>query len=674
MSFLSPAAIVIAAALTIPPLIALYFLKLKRTVRLVPSTLLWKRSVEDLQVNAPFQRLRSSLLLILQLLVLIAAAIALGKPMFQAVETYDGTIIFLIDQSASMNVVEPDGVSRLQRAKEQAKLHVDNMSDDARAMVIAFCDRATVVSSFDTDKRALKRKIDSIEPTQSRSTLGEAVSLAEAYTQNIMIATEEAGSDIAPESAAPPATVFIFSDGRIADADRVVLQRFDVEKIRMTPIGTRGDNVGIIAMDARRNYEHPEVLEVAATVRNFSVEPVALDAVLYVGGSSVGIQAVQLEAARTPGSEGETDTTQPATGSVRVIAFDEIEFEGGGIVEVVLRVDDALSADDHAWTIIEPPRHMRVLLVTEGNFFLENVLTTLPLELVRMTGSEYEKADDSVISDGERSAFDVVIMDRHSTARLPQGNYFFWASVPQVDGVAAGALIDDQVIFNWDDTHPILRHVAVDTLYVYEWLKLDLPPEAVSLVDGETTPVIAYLTRDASQFLISAFSLITEDESGNMLMNTHWVTSVDFVVFVQNALYYLAANLTTAGRKSVSPGEPVTLPLPRWQESARIHRPDGAVDPVSSAGYQTVHYARTRQVGTFRIEPGVPGHDLFAVNLFDTVESSVEPTGQLTIGADSIKAQAGRVEVNKPAWPYVLLAMLALLLLEWIVYNQRVFV
>lgn len=673
MSFLSPGAIFLAGLLTIPPLVALYLLKLKRTVRRVPSTLLWRRAVEDLQVNSPFQVLRSNLLFFLQLLVLIAAAIALGQPMFQAVEAYEGTLVFLIDQSASMAIVEEDGFSRLETAKEQAKLHVDKMDDDARAMIIAFSDQATVISSFDTNGAALKRKIDSIEQTQSGSTLGEAMGLAEAYTQNIIIGTEEAGSEIAPESPAPGASVFIFTDGRIEDADDVALQRFDIEKIRMIPIGVRSDNAGIIAMDARRNYEHPEVLEVAATVRNCASERVRCDVVLYVDGENVDIKTVELEAAAEVDGEKRRRRGRPGTGSTRVIAFDEIEFGGGGIVEVVLRVDDALSADNRAWTVVQPPRHMRVLLVSEWNPFLKNVLSTLPLDFVEMTAEEYETADDAEISDGKRSLFDVVILDGHSTERLPQGNYLFWGSVPQIEGVSLGDTIDDQVIFNWDETHPILRHVAVDTLYVYEWAELKLPPEAISLMDGETSPVMAYLTRDASQFLISAFNLIVEDGQDKR-MNTHWVTSVDFVIFMQNSLQYLAASLTTTGKKSISPGEPVMLPLPERAQNVTVHRPDGTTETVPSAGYQAVHYARTRQVGTYRIDPGVEGQDIFAVNLFDAVESCVEPTQGLVLGAESVGAQAERVEVNKPAWPYVLMALLGVLLVEWIVYNQRVFV
>lgn len=677
MSFLNPAAMAVAAALTIPALLALYFLKLKRTVYRVPSTLLWKRSIEDLRVNAPFQRLRGSLLLFLQLLALLLGAIALGKPMFETAETYERTVMILIDRSASMNVIEDNGQSRLEQAKEQAKRCVRNMDDEARAMVIAFCDRPTVISSFDTDKSALARKIDSITASESTSNLAEAVSLAEAYTQNVVIAGEEAGGEAAPVSAAAPATVFVFTDGRIEDADRVALHWFDVDKMTVTTIGDRADNVGIIAMDARRNYERPEVLQVAATVVNFGAEPMTIDAALYVDGEHVDVQTIRLagsDRATAPLGEGGQGGGESGGAHTNVVAFDEIVFEQSGVVEVVLRVDDALHSDNRAWTIIEEPRHVRVLLVTDGNLFLSNVLPTLPIELVTMTPADYEQAAESVIQDGNRSAFDLVMLDRHSSGRLPRGNYFFWGGVPLIEGVTAGETIENEIIVNWDETHPLLRHTAPETLFVYEWLKLTLPPEAVDIIEGETSPVLSYFTRGANRYLISAFSLTVEDDEGMTLLNTYWVTTVDFVVFVQNAVQFLSSNVALRGTKSMAPGDSVTLPIPRRAKRVKVVRPNGTEDLVSVASSGILHYARTRAVGPYRVVPGVPGQDQFAVNLFNTVESRVEPSSTLTLGAEVVAAQAGAVKRNRPTWRYFALAMLALLLFEWIVYNRRVVV
>ncbi|MCH8252449.1 MAG: BatA and WFA domain-containing protein [Planctomycetes bacterium] len=684
MNFLSPGTIAIAAALTVPPLVALYFLKLKREVHAVSSTMLWKRAVQDLHVNSPFQRLRSNLLLFLQLLLLCIAVVALGQPMCKTVETNESTYIIMIDQSASMNVLEADGKTRLERAKEQAKRTIEGMPDDGRAMVIAFCDRATVVSSFDTDKTALARKIDSIEPTQSSTALGEAMSLAEAYTQNIIIGTEETGGDIAPETTAPPASVFLFTDGRVADAELVSLQSFDVAKMTVQSVGTRADNVGIIAMDARRSYERPEILEVAATVQNFGPDPITFDAVLYVDGDNLDVQTVELpgapriddETAGSPAPEvgGASDDASDAADTIQVIAFDPVEFSGGGVVEVALRTQDALDADNRAWTVVPSPRHVRVLLVTPGNLFLEKVLGTLPLDFETMTAAEYEAAPDEKLLDGQRSTFDVVIMDTHSTDRLPHGNYLFWGSVPLIDGVALGEEIKDEVIFNWDETHPVLRYVAAETISVNVWRRLIVPTETVSIIDGQTSPVLCYLARDASQFLISAFPLIAETDLGEPYMNTTWVTQVDFVVFMQNAIQFLSSNVATRGRKGVSPGDPITLPVPEGTKWINIRRPDNSVDRVPTAGYQTAHYARTRQVGVYRAEPGVAGDDVFTVNLFDPVESRVEPAKTLTIGSASVEAKSGTIEVNQPMWSYFLIAFLVVLMFEWVVYNKRVFV
>jgi hypothetical protein len=291
-----------------------------------------------------------------------------------------------------------------------------------------------------------------------------------------------------------------------------------------------------------------------------------------------------------------------------------------------------------------------------------------------MTADQYERAADEAIRDGDRSLFDVVIFDRHSTARLPQGNYLFWGAIPQINGVTTGPIIADQVIFNWDETHPVLRYVAVEAMEVTQWLHLTLPREAVSIIDGQTSPVLAYLTRDASQYLISAFSLLVRDDRGNEMMNTDWVVSADFVVFMQNAISFLSANLAATGKRSVSPGEPVTLPIPPRVAEVKIIRPDGVEVATPTGQSQTIPYASTRNVGVYRVEPGVPGDNVFAVNLFNPTESNVAPVETVTIGADGGKPQMAGVQVSKPAWPYLLLTLLALLILEWIIYNQRVFV
>src|SRR6185312_11196725 len=140
-TFLNPISAAIAGAIVIPSLLILYFLKLRRREFSVPSTLLWKKAIQDLQVNAPFQKLRRNLLLILQMILLCLLLLALSRPVTFYQPGAGKNTVILIDRSASMSATDVNGKSRLDEAKKRAKELVNTIERGGTAMVIAFDDK-----------------------------------------------------------------------------------------------------------------------------------------------------------------------------------------------------------------------------------------------------------------------------------------------------------------------------------------------------------------------------------------------------------------------------------------------------------------------------------------------------------------------------------------------------
>jgi len=117
MPFTTPLALL--GLLFVPAVVAMYLLKLRREERPVPSTLLWHRLVADVEANAPWQRLRRSLLFLLQLLLVIVLVLLAARPFLERPAGLARDIVLVVDTSASMGAtdLQPD---RLAAAKAAA--------------------------------------------------------------------------------------------------------------------------------------------------------------------------------------------------------------------------------------------------------------------------------------------------------------------------------------------------------------------------------------------------------------------------------------------------------------------------------------------------------------------------------------------------------------------------
>lgn len=693
-TFLSPWLPLAAGAIALPPLILLYFLKLKRRRMSVSSTFLWKKAIQDLQVNSPFQRLRNNLLLILQLLVLLLALAAMSRPLIEVRKPLEDRVAILIDHSASMATVEADGKTRLEIAKEHAKRLVDDMPEGHRAMVIPFASVARTLGPLTDDKSALKRQIDSIQQTAEASYMREAIALANASATPI---GEGIGT---PDNPVAPMQVHLLSDGRILD----LLELPPAEAaITMTRVGDATNNVGIVGLDVRREYERPEVAAVLVRVRNYGPDAVDTDLSVYVDGRLDTASPVHLEAGYEPADEpadepaptgadadaAETITIAqseppPPEGSVQVLAF-RLTHEAAATLEVRLGTDDAFPSDDRAWAVLLPARRVSALFVSDQNSFrsfIDRVIPGLPLAEHRwMTANEYESAPDDEIVEGGRSRFDVVVIDQHDTERLPPGNYLLFGSKPilpaaggatEAAPIGGGAVGRDVLMVDWKDTHPVLRHVSVERISpIFEARRFEMPDDAVTLIEGESSPLMSLLARDGRQYLIVAFDLVRDEAGGAYSLNTPWLHRVSFPIFLYNAMRYLSATSTVGARASVEPGDAISLPAVDRNRNVEITTPDKQTVRLDPQGRFDVRFGETYRTGIYNVEGAAPGNERFAVNLLNEKESNIRPVDRLIVGGETAVVSQATQMSNQPLWPIILCVAFGLLLLEWYVYNRR---
>ena len=675
MPFATPLALL--GLLLVPLVVAMYMLKLRRDETIVPSTLLWSRLVADVEANAPWQRLRRSLLLLLQLLLVLALALLAARPFLERPARLAGDLVVVVDASASMGAtdIEPN---RLEAAKAAVVDALRDLPNGGSVSVIAAGHSARIVANETSDLGRIRQAIASIELTASTGDLGDALRLAAALAARsgdaeILVATDAA-------LASPPTTE--------VDAP-----------IRVLQVGRDRKNQAIAALSIR-TAPSAVTRSVFVSVANLDLEEATRRLELYGDGRPLESRDIFLD------PQARSDVLiDDIPRDVSVIEVRLAPPEGG--------TADRLAMDDRAWAVVPPDRLRRILLVGEGDPYLETVLSYLPnTRLFGLTPDEYPAG--AVRTDGR--LWDLIIFEGFIPDDLPPTAILAIAPprtspLGEVTGTlrnpGIGALSTDE---------PVLRYVDLSTTHIAEAKRLVLPDWARSVVPGPRGAPLLYVGERAG---LATAVLAFEPRRSDLPLQ------VAFPILLANLAGELLGG-SAGPAEAVAPGSPVSLPIPAGATGLVVTRPDGTTVELApgTAGGASVTFSQTDLPGVYTAVPvrpsatpgpsgagapsasaaasaspsasgapsasGVPSATpvdpdapiRFAVDLFDVDESTIAPGSAAAIEALGTSSEPGASpdtgagsSADRPAardelWGPILLAALVLLCVEWAVYQR----
>jgi hypothetical protein len=669
---------VIAAPFLLGLLVVLYFLKLKRRQIEVSSTYLWKKALEDLRVNSPFQRLRMNLLLLLQLLVLAAILAALSRPVANLSGLTERNYVILIDRSASMQAVDGGGGrTRLAAALDEARRIVDglqswkvtNVLNNDRAVLVAFDEQAEILTPITEQKTLLREALGKIEATDRRTNLHSALDVTRGILQNLK-----------------QPVLTIISDGKVGDTkDLAVPEKVEVHYVK---VGETPDNMGVASIEVRRAFEGGEASRVFATIYNSSEAKRTTGVDCLLGDDLIASKEVEVG----PHEQASVAFESPKlrTGLLRV----QIDAPDGA--------KDALPVDDVAYAVLREKKDVRVLLVTEGNPFLERGLEQDPLVRKDADGHVPKLAPGSFLPEDQGlQAFDLIVLDRVELKALGPGNYLIVDAIPPFEGIRAKGIAHKPAVVDWDEGHPVSRFVTFGSLDVTEARRVELRKEDRVVVSaspadsatkkapkkrkpGETGPPeedsaavpLIFETRDGDRHcLVLSFDLMKTQS---------WPLKAAYPIFLANVVRWLGG----AGREeralAVRTGEVAEIPVPKGATQAVVTNPKAQVKTIAlKPSDEVLRFADTAFAGFYGVAFNAPSDSKepqrvhFAANLASAEESDMGPAASIELTNDrdkDVKAEGKAEEARRELWKIFVLVAFGVLMLEWWVYNRRVYV
>ena len=370
------------------------------------------------------------------------------------------------------------------------------------------------------------------------------------------------------------------------------------------------------------------------------------------------------------------------------------------------RATDQLALDDRAWAVVPPDRLLRILLVSDGDPYLETALSFLPnAELYGVKPADYGPGTKPEL-------FDLVIFDAALPATLPRVPTLAIAP-PRTSplGTVTGTL-GDPALGRPAPDEPLLRYVDLTTLHVAQ-----ATPAVAARLGAHRRPHRGRRSAPLHRRRATASRPASSPSSrGAPTCRSRWPSRSSSATWSASS-----SGASRAPTTAVAPGTLVSLPIPVGATGLRVTRPDGTTldlapsrsrrarrrpsPPPSSSGVYTVAPLGLAGAGPGpgespaaprpaarrprprrrrpplavavapRRRPAAPVQ--FAVDLFDVDESTIAPGSAAALerlGSDGHRRARRRRGDRPPArddlWIPLAAIALAFLVLEAFVFQR----
>jgi hypothetical protein len=607
-------------------IIVLYLLKEQRRRATVPALLLWEGLLKPRAQAALSTRLRRILSLLLALLVLVCLLLALAD-LRQQISRSGRSVVILVDRSASM-AASDEPTSRLAAAKRLAEDVIADIGAGDRALIASLDRGALPVCTWTSDRVLLRSALASISQSDMTGDLLPGIQLA----LNALHGRES------PE-------LHVISDGNLTGEgeSRELLRAQTNVKLRYLRVGSATRNVAVTRFAVRSYPLDQRHLEGVISLKNFGREPEV--ALLSVSASGTPLY--------------EETLTLPAGETVFRTLADLPWNNAPLLASIKLERPDALASDDHAHARLPDQARIRVLVVSEGNRYLEAALLLDEyLDVVERTPDQYQHAKD----------FDVVIFDHVRPAQDPavpalylgpgSGTGFFPLKLVEAKQPELGSL-DRPYFDRVDRQHPSLRLLSLQDVNLARASRTIA--ESADHVIAETASRVPLIVEGARRapFLALTFDVRESD----LPLRPAWP------LFLLRSLERLA-DRGQAESSSHLAGELFEVLVPAGPRPVVLESPAGGRRVLPVDPQHQVRFLAER-AGLYHVRSGELEH-LFAVNVDSVHEGAIASHPEL-LGAreQSVRTAAPASPWPERLWPWFVALSLLLLLLEWLSFHRR---